>query len=239
MSDPTTTQPQTAFDELARITLADHSLESVMGKIAELTKTTVPGADDVSVTMIENGRPRTIACTGAVAATLDERQYESGYGPCLASVEGGEPVRIDDLGTDGRWPDWAVKAKEQGVGSTLSLPVPIQREVTAAINIYSTQEQAFDDAAVELALTFAAYAAVALANMHLYQAQGRVAAQLQEAMQSRAVIEQAKGILMGQRRCSADEAFNLMVRLSQQSNRKLREVADALVQDVTGGSSGG
>ena len=73
--------------------------------------------------------------------------------------------------------------------------------------------------------------------MHLHQAQGQVAEQLQTAMQSRAVIEQAKGILMGQRRCTAQEAIDLLVRISQDSNRKLRGVAQALV-DAAGVSPG-
>jgi AmiR/NasT family two-component response regulator len=68
----------------------------------------------------------------------------------------------------------------------------------------------------------------------VYAAQGQVAEQLQQAMQSRAVIEQAKGILMGQRRCSARDAFDILVRLSQATNRKLRDVAQALVEDATG-----
>jgi AmiR/NasT family two-component response regulator len=73
--------------------------------------------------------------------------------------------------------------------------------------------------------------------MHLYQAQGQMAEQLQSAMQSRAVIEQAKGILMGDRRCDAEQAFNILVKLSQDSNRKLREVAQAVVDQATGRTS--
>ncbi len=111
--------------------------------------------------------------------------------------------------------------------------MPVQREVTAALNIYSTDEHAFDDAAAEIASTFAAYAGVALTNMHLHQAQGKVAEQLQTAMHSRAVIEQAKGIVMGDRRCTAEQAFDILVDLSQTSNRKLRDVAQALVDQAT------
>jgi GAF domain-containing protein len=155
--------------------------------------------------MVERGNATTVASTGRLATDLDERQYERGYGPCLAAVEGGEPVLINDMAGEHRWAQWAVQAVERGAGSSLSLPVPVQREVTAALNIYSTDEHAFDHDSVELASTFSAYAGVALANMHLYAAQGQVAEQLQRAMQSRAVIEQAKGILMGQRRCRADE----------------------------------
>ena len=117
----------------------------------------------------------------------------------------------------------------------MSIPVPLQREVSAALNIYSTEQDAFDSGAVELASTFAAYAGVALANMHLYEAQAQLAEQLQTAMQSRAVIEQAKGILVGARRCTPEEAFDILVRISQDTNRKLRDVAQALLDEAIGG----
>ena len=70
--------------------------------------------------------------------------------------------------------------------------------------------------------------------MHLYTAQGQVAEQLQTAMRSRAVIEQAKGVLMGQRRCTSQEAFDVLVQRSQHTNRKLRDVAQAVVEQATG-----
>ena len=229
MARQPSTQPQDAFEELARITLADHSLHTVMEKVAALAKSTISGASEVSVTFVESAGARTVASTGALAVALDERQYEEGHGPCLDSIAGGEPVRIDSMSGERRWPDWTPRAREHGAGSSLSMPVPVQREVAAAVNIYSTAEHAFDDASVELASTFAAYAGVALANMHLYEAQGRVAEQLQQAMQSRAVIEQAKGILMAQRHCSAQDAFDLLVSASQRSNRKLRDVVQTLV----------
>lgn len=238
MSDSTRTpmQPQDAFQELAAVTLADHSLDTVMQKVAGLVKRTVPGAAEVSVTVMERGRPATIAATGRLAADLDERQYDAGYGPCMSSVEGGEPVTINDMDGEDRFGQWAKDAAAAGAHSSLSIPVPLQREVAAALNIYSTEKNRFDEQGVELATTFAAYAGVALANMHLYEAQGRVAEQLQAAMRSRAAVEQAKGILMGQRGCSADEAFNALVALSQDSNRKLRDVAQALIEHSVGGS---
>ena len=230
-------QPQDAFGELARITLADHSVDSVMDKIAALTKRAVPGAHEVSVTLVEGGTAKTVAFTGPLATKLDERQYARGYGPCLDSIAGGEPVLIASMSADTRWRDWSAEAQAQGARSSLSIPVPLQREVSAALNIYGIEENAFDATSVELASTFAAYAGVALANMHLYEAQGQVAEQLQIAMHSRAVIEQAKGILMGERRCGADEAFRILVRLSQDTNRKLRDVAEALVARAHGGET--
>jgi GAF domain-containing protein len=237
MTDLPHVQPQDAFAELAKISLADHSLDHVMAKVATLAKSTLGLNGEVSVTIVDRGKPATIASTGSLATELDERQYARGYGPCLDCIAGGEPLMVKDMDADQRWPDWAQSASSAGAGSSLSIPVPIQREVSAALNIYSTDRDAFDADAVEVAATFAAYAGVALANMHLYQAQGQVAEQLQQAMQSRAVIEQAKGILMGQRRCGPQEAFDLLVLLSQSSNRKLRDVAEALVAQAESGDS--
>lgn len=227
-----TLQPQEAFDELARITLADHSLDSVMQKVCDLAKRTVPAVDEVSVTLLEGGKARTVAYTGEIALQLDERQYERGYGPCLDGIEANEPVHIASMRTEQRWPAYVAAAWEHGAGSSLTMPIPLLREVAAALNMYATREHAFDEQSIELAGTFSAYAGVALANMHLYDAQARVADQLQAAMASRAVIEQAKGILMATRRCSSQAAFDLLVKLSQDSNRKLRDVAQALVDEA-------
>jgi GAF domain-containing protein len=230
------TEPQDAFAELARITLSDHSLDRVMEKVAALAKSTLGLNGEVSVTLIERGKPSTIASTGQLADDLDERQYARGYGPCLDGIQGGEVLIVHDMDDDNRWPDWARAASAAGAGSSMSIPVPLQREVSAALNIYSHDKDAFDESAAELGSTFAAYAGVALANMHLYESQGQVAEQLQAAMQSRAVIEQAKGILMGQRRCTAAEAFDLLVQVSQDTNRKLRDVAQALVDEAARGA---
>jgi GAF domain-containing protein len=234
--DRTNLQPQDAFAELARLTLAEHSLDTVMETVARLAKSTVPGASEVSVTLLEKGHATTVAATGTLAVAVDERQYARGSGPCLDSIAAGEPVRIDDMRTETRWPGYARDARTGRGREQLEHPVPVQRELSAALNVYSTSEHAFDDSSLELAETFAAYAGVALANMHLYEAQSKVAEQLQAAMQSRAVIEQAKGILMGQRGCSAQEAFDVLVRLSQDTNRKLRDVAQALVDEAAQGA---
>jgi GAF domain-containing protein len=222
-------QLQDALRELGRLTLRDHSLSDVMERVAALAKTSVPGAAEVSVTLVERGTPTTIAYTGQLAADLDERQYDKGYGPCLAAVEGGEVVLIEQMSGDLRWADWSTEASARGAASSLSVPVPLQREVSAAMNLYATTERAFDEESVELARTLAAYAGVALANTHLYEAQTQVADQLREAMRSRAVIDQAKGIIMGARRCTAQEAFAVLSDLSMRSNRKLRDVAADMV----------
>ncbi len=116
-----------------------------------------------------------------------------------------------------------------GCHSSLSIGLPVQEQVAGALNVYAAKPHAFDDDAIGVAETFAGYAAVALSNAHLYDTTARLAQHLQRAMESRAVIEQAKGVIMAGRRCGPDEAFRILVKLSQDSNRKLRDVAAALV----------
>jgi GAF domain-containing protein len=109
----------------------------------------------------------------------------------------------------------------------------VNEEYVGGMNIYSRRPATFDDAAVRTAQDLSAYAGIVLNNANLYFNASSRAEHMQAAMASRATIEQAKGILMGGRRCDENEAFDILVRLSQQSGRKLRDVAAALVQQAT------
>jgi len=133
------------------------------------------------------------------------------------------------MSSEKRWPQFTARAVQAGCHSSLSVGLPVHESVAGAMNIYATEPRAFDDDAVALAQTFAGYAAIALANAHLYDTQAALAHHMQTAMASRAVIEQAKGIIMGDRRCTAEQAFQILTKLSQDTNRKLRDVAQALV----------
>jgi GAF domain-containing protein len=226
--------PIDAFGRLGRIRLAETDLKGVLDQVAHLAKRTIPGAEEVSVTLVGKKDAYTAAYTGQLALGLDELQYGKGHGPCLDASASGSALSLPDMTTEERWPDWATRAAQAGARSSLSVGLPMHEQVTGALNVYATQPKAFDDDAILLGQTFAGYAAVALTNAHLYDAQANLAQQMQAAMQSRAVIEQAKGIIMGGRHCTADEAFAILIRLSQNTNRKLREVATALVASATG-----
>ncbi len=221
--------PAEAFTELGRVKLSETDLHGVLDTIAGLAERTIPGADEVSVTLVRDDKAHTAAFTGELALRLDESQYESGHGPCLGASAGAVSISVPEMTSESRWPQWAAQAREQGAGSSLSIGLPIQETVTGALNIYATTPHAFDDDAIRVAETFAEYAAVALANANLYDTTATLAQQMRAAMQSRAVIEQAKGIIMGERRCTAEEAFAILGKISQDTNRKLRDVAAALV----------
>jgi GAF domain-containing protein len=210
--------------------VAGEPVGAMLERVARLAKETVPGVDEASVTLMKNGKPRTIAFTGPLAIHLDERQYETGFGPCLDAVVSGSLIIIPDTKAETTYKDFAAVAARQGVTHTLSMGMPIATSTIGGLNLYGTHGDPYDDDALELAGTFAGYAGIALANAAaLADALDEVAG-LRTAMQTRAVIEQAKGILMRDERCTADEAFRLLVRASNASNRKLHDIALSLVE---------
>jgi GAF domain-containing protein len=221
-----------AFAELAQIDFRNHELGDVLTRVAELAKKVIPGAAEVSVTLLQGANARTAASTGVLAYAVDQRQYERGRGPCVDAAVSGDVVLITDMASDVRWPAFGAEAADAGAHSSLSVGLPVQQALTGALNIYGTRPHAFSDADVELARQFAGYAAVALANAQLYSSTAALATQMHEAMQSRAVIEQAKGILMNRHRCNPDEAFERLVRESQAANVKLRVVAQRIVDEA-------
>jgi GAF domain-containing protein len=221
-----------ALRALAGIVLGEHSFEAVLERATDVAKRAIPGAAEVSVTM-QDGHPTTVAASGALAVRVDEHQYEVGAGPCLHAIRTASTVMVDDQKSDARWPEYAVRAVAAGVGSSLSVPLAVDATVVGAFNAYATEPNAFDGDARTVAEDLAAFAGIVLNNAGLYFTAASRAEQMVEAMASRAEIEQAKGILMAGRRCGADEAFEILVRLSQQSHRKLRDVAQALVNSVT------
>jgi GAF domain-containing protein len=228
MTPQHSTDPTSPFTALGRIKLGETDLDGVLARVADLAGHAIPGAADVSVTLFRGRTPYTAAFTGDVALELDTWQYVRGRGPCLEAAVDKTTVRVPDMADEPRWPDWAAHAVSLGARSSLSIGLPIQEQVTGALNVYGAQP--LEDEAVRLAETFAGYAAVAMANAHLYDTTANLAQHMQAAMESRAVIEQAKGIIMGERRCTAAEAFDVLTKVSQNSNRKVRDVAAALVE---------
>ncbi|MEV4823881.1 GAF and ANTAR domain-containing protein [Micromonospora sp. NPDC049274] len=221
--------PADAFAELGRIRLGEMRLDDVLQRVAELAKRVLSPPVEVSVTLVRSRTAHTAAFTDDLALDMDERQYAHRRGPCLEAAASGGILSVPNLAAEDRWPEWADLGQKSGLGSSVSIGLPIQEAVVGALNVYAHTPHAFDDDTITVLQTFAAYAAVALANAHLYDSTATLARQMQEAMASRAVIEQAKGIIMAERRCTAEEAFAVLSKVSQGSNRKVRDVARALV----------
>jgi len=219
-----------ALERLGSLSLRTVSMAELLQTIADLAKTVMPGNPEASVSLLVKDRPTTVASTGQLATDLDETQYERGHGPCLHAARTGELTEIADTRTDSRWQDYMPRAVEHGNLSSLSTPLVIDdEEVTGALNVYARRPHAFDEDSRTAATKFAPYAAVAAGNLHAYHAARDRADNLQTALETRGVIDQAKGILMDRHKLTADQAFQVLAQMSMKTNRKLRAVAHDLV----------
>jgi transcriptional regulator with GAF, ATPase, and Fis domain len=219
-------------EALRRFLAGEDDLTGMHTKIALIATETVPGCDLASISMLRGGKAVTPAFTSKTALLLDEVQYKSGDGPCLAAIRHRGLEHVSTT-SDDRWPAFVSAASKHGVRATMSVPLGNHEMVVGALNLYSETERVFDAEARQVACRFADQLGVAVASATRYAESFQLAQQLQQAMESRAVIEQAKGILMAVQRCSADAAFNILVRASQNQNRKLRAIAMEIVERHT------
>ena len=230
MTDDTrATTTHRALEQLGSLTLREHSMETLLQRVVELTKLVMPSETEASILLMEGAKPTTAVSTGKLALDCDEVQFGRGHGPCMHAATSGELTEVPDTRTETRWRDYMDGAVEHGALSSLSVPLPIAEGLSGALNIYAREANAFDDEARSAAQSFVPYAGVAVANMQAYQNARDMADNLQMALESRAVIDQAKGILMERFKLTADMAFQVLARHSMQRNTKLRVVAEELV----------
>jgi len=209
--------------ELARVLESEDDVDATLDAIVHGAVGTVPGAGHASISVIKRRREvQTRAATDQLPRAVDSAQYEAGQGPCLDSLYEQQTVRVADMPAEQRWPEFATRAAELGVGSMLSVQLYVDGDDLGALNLIGEQPDAFDDDAEHVALLFASHAAVAMAGVQKQE-------QLRSALQTRDLIGQAKGILMERFKLPGEQAFRLLVRVSQTTNRKVPEIAEELV----------
>jgi GAF domain-containing protein len=219
--------------DLSRVVLAERTLEDVLTEIVAIASRGIPGAESTSITLVKGDKPFTAAHFGEMALAADELQYQEGGGPCMDAGRGNVVLRVDDMESEQRWPDYVARVTETGVRSSLSVPLPYQGSSIGALNIYSTKPGAFESPdSLAAGLEVAEVVAVAVANAESHWQLGEQARNMRVAMDSRAVIEQAKGVLMAQRKVDSDVAFEILREASQRYNRKLRDIATGIVESV-------
>jgi GAF domain-containing protein len=236
MSDEDPQRVASGFDALTRTLLTDDAnLGDALRRVAGAGCGLLTNCASASVTIIERGRAITVGSTSDVAEALDDAQYSAGDGPCLTAARDRVVVRIDEADTEQRWPDFCRRALEHGVHSSLSLPLSLSGDdAWGGFNLYGSVRASFTEADEQLCQAFATQASIVVSNVQAYWASLELSRNLGRAMESRGVIEQAKGILMANRRVTADDAFDLLVARSQTENRKLREVAENVVREAVG-----
>jgi len=229
--------PDSALDEslaaLSRFFVSESTIGETLERVSELCEQAIPAARFTGLTLMVDGRPRTAVFTDKTSPEIDQTQYDTGEGPCLDAFRHNQVYRIDSTLADGPWPAFRSAAAAAGILSTLSMPLATEHASIGALNLYSSRVKGFTAEDEHTAAQFASHATVVLANSDAYWEARELSERLDEAMRSRAIIEQAKGILMGAQRCTADEAFEILVHASQRENTKLRDIARRMVETAS------
>jgi hypothetical protein len=199
--------------------------DSAMRELTESAALALPGASCAGITVAtRNGEVRTVSATAPEAEKVDDIQRRNGQGPCLEAAWEQHTMRIRDMATESRWPGFCRDTlSDTTVRSILSFQLFKFREAIGALNFYADRADAFDDESVELGLILATHTAVAWNLLERDQ-------QFRSALASRDVIGQAKGMLMERFSIDAGAAFELLKRLSQDTNTALVSIAEQLIR---------
>lgn len=210
------------LSDMARDLQSEENVDDTLRAIAAAAVGTVPGAQYAALSVVQRRREvRTRAWTDEACVSVDQVQYDTGQGPCLDAMFEQRTVNLPDMTTESRWPEFTRRTIALGVLSMLSFQLYVQQDTLGALNLYSADRNAFDADSEYVGLLFAAHAAVAMSGAQREE-------HMHRAVAARDIIGQAKGILMERYKLTADQAFALLTRVSQQSNIKLVDVARSL-----------
>ena len=228
---------QTGIGNLAGLVAGSLGLPELLAEVASFAVRAIPGADGAGVTLLRVDRPDNIvaalAASAPFVAEIDEIQYVLLHeGPCITAALERRTVRSGSLGGEKMWPRFGPRVGRLGVHSALSLPLLLTDKVVGAINVYAHGKHVFDEHAVELGELFAKPAAVAVHNARLLADARSLTAQLQTALSTRPVIDQAIGLIRGRTGRSVEDAFTHLRAISQAEHRKLADVAEQIVGEA-------
>jgi GAF domain-containing protein len=228
---------QAGLAGLAGLVAGQLGLDELLTKVATYAAHAIPGADGAGVTLLRIDRPtnlvEALAASHPFVSEIDEIQYVIlNEGPCITAALEGRTVRSGSLGGEKMWPRFGPRVGRLGVHSALSLPLLLPGQVVGAINVYARGKDVFDERAEQLGELFAAPAAVAVHNARVLSQAMALTIQLQAALASRPIIDQAVGILRGRTGGTADEAFARLKAISQSEHTKLADVAARVVDEA-------
>ncbi|WP_433273097.1 ANTAR domain-containing response regulator [Actinosynnema sp. CS-041913] len=221
-----------ALEELAGVLADEQSLTEVLQQLVESASRVIPDAENVSVTVVGPDGASTAAATDERVVSIDTDQYSAGQGPCLEAARTQRPVRVTVEQGREKWPEFAAAAERAGVRAYLSAPLVVDNSVLGSLNLYSSVTSAFDPFDEALLRLFTTAASTSITGFQRYERSRSLVTHLERALESRAEIDQAKGVLMAAHGISAQEAFQRLVDESQTRNTKLRVVARNLLDSV-------
>ena len=216
-----------AFAEISRVLLAEPDVQRTLDKMCALLVETVDGCDHAVVTVVSDHHLESPAASDDLGPTVDAIQFEVGDGPCVEAIKGHETVVTDDLTTETRWPRFSRRAVDAtGVRSMLAFRMFVAADTLGSLNLYSKRPGAFTEESLAVGTIFAAHASVALQAAQTKEDLAR----LREVVEARALIGQAKGILMGRQGISSQAAMEILCRGADRLKIDLRELARRVVE---------
>jgi transcriptional regulator with GAF, ATPase, and Fis domain len=180
----------------------------------------------------QRGALRVVAASTEQTRLLELLQSQTDQGPCPECFHTGRPIAVADLSTPTaarRWPRFVAEARTVGFASVHALPMRLRTDIIGALNLFGTQPGALDEATLRLAQALADVATIGLLQARAIRQRDTLAEQLQTALNSRVVIEQAKGVIAERRHVDMDQSFTLLRSTARTSNRRLSELARAVV----------
>jgi len=216
------------FAETARILFAAGSVTETLSQVVELAVATIEGCDFAGLFLVEQDAVCSPIHSDPVVDEVDDLQSALEEGPCLDAIRQRLMFYAVDLVEDDRWPRFGPSAIAAGIRSILALPLA-ENEDLGALNLYARYPGAFSAVDRAKAAILASLAGLALSTARSHEDEERRAENLHAALATREVIGQAQGILMERERVSSGQAFDVLRRASQHLNRKLRDVAQDLV----------
>jgi GAF domain-containing protein len=225
------------IDDLAGLVAGSLGLPDLLAEVSTFAVRAIPGADGAGVTLLRVDRAEdmveALAASAPFVAEIDEIQYVIlKEGPCITAALERRTVRSGSLGGEKMWPRFGPRVGRLGVHSALSLPLLVSDRVVGAINVYARGKGVFDEHAAELGELFAKPAAVAVHNAQVLSHAFALTAQLQKALSTRPLIDQAIGLIRARSGRSTEEAFTQLRAISQAEHRKLAEVAEQIVDEA-------
>jgi len=217
------------LSRFARVLPAHYDVETALAELTE-SVTGVLGLCGSGVTMLEDGRLRFVTAVSEASGELERIQEEEQSGPCQDAYDTGEVVRVTDVRVETvKWPASAAAAKRLGVAGVAGIPMRLAGQIIGALNLYSAEPREWSEEDLAVAAVLADVATSYVINASKIRQQQQLSEQLQHALESRVVIEQAKGITAQQNAVSVDQAYHLMRGHARSNNASIRAVAEAIV----------
>lgn len=221
-----------AMQDLGELRFGGTPIDDAMHRIVTTTHT-IFHVDGAGLMLVNSDdQLRSVAVSDARFERLEQLQILHDEGPCISAYEDKELVCAEDLGEDGRWPRFAAAALESGLRAVLASPIPYNQQAIGVVGVVSEDRRPWTPEGELALLAFTDLAALLIASMLHAERQNEIAGQLQGALDSRAVVEQAKGILMREHGVSAREAFEQLRARARSERRKLGLVAATVVDEA-------